>query len=284
MSFRTRKYSTVLLLGLATVSCKKEDFRPLAAETQLNVAYGNDPQQKMDIYLPAGRNIEPAKVIILIHGGGWNQGDKADFFPYVDTLKRRLPGYAIFNVNYRLATGTSNLFPTQENDIRAAVGFIHARRGEFHLSEKYVVLGASAGAHLALLQAYKNNSPVAFSAVIDFFGPTDLAGLYNNPPNPLVPLLLAQVTGGSPATTPAVYQQSSPLNFVSAQVPPTIVLHGGADFVVPASQSQLLVNRLRQNGVSAQYVYYPSESHGWTGANLTDSFNKIAAFLNAHVN
>jgi acetyl esterase/lipase len=114
-------------------SCQKEnDTGPitLTEQTQLNVAYGTDAAQKMDVYLPASRTVSNTKVIIVIHGGGWNQGDKSDFTAYVDTLKHRLPGYAIFNINYRLSTGVINLFPTQENDTKAALEFIYSKRND----------------------------------------------------------------------------------------------------------------------------------------------------------
>lgn len=279
----------ILATTLVLFSCQKDKMAdplpiPVAEKTELNVSYGTDASQKMDIYLPAGRITTTTKVIILIHGGGWNQGDKADFTPYVDTLKKRIPGYAIFNINYRLATGSANFFPAQENDVKAAIDFIYNKRTEYAISEKFVLLGASAGGHLSLLHAYKNSIPVRIKAVVDFFGPTELVDMYNNPPNPLVPILLLQVTGGNPTTVPVVYQQSSPINFITAQSPPTIILHGGVDIVVSYSQSVLLKNKLQTSGVINQYVFYPTENHGWTGANLTDSFDKITAFLNANVN
>ena len=141
-----------LLLG----SCKKEKLPAvIPAQTIKNISYGSDALQKMDVYLPAGRSVLSTKVIILIHGGAWSSGDKTDFDAYVDTLKRRIPDYAIFNINYRLATGTSNFFPSQENDVKAAVEFIVNKSAEYYVSQKIVLLGASAGGHLALLQGYK---------------------------------------------------------------------------------------------------------------------------------
>lgn len=276
----------VLLFSLFLVSCQKEsDPAPVSEEqTQLNVSYGTDPQQKMDVYLPAGRSTASTKVMIMIHGGGWTQGDKSEFTAYVDTLKKRLPGYAIFNINYRLATGTTHFFPTQENDVKAALDFIYSKRNDYKISEKWVLLGASAGGHLALLQAYKYNSPVKIRAVVDFFGPTELTNMYNFPSNPLIPLLLTQVTGGNPTTHATLYQQSSPMSFVTAQCPPTIILHGGADIVVAPSQSVMLRDQLQSVSAPQQYVFYPTESHGWTGANMVDSFDKITVFLNTHVN
>lgn len=276
-----------MLLLILFPACQKEKGGgedPVPASTALNVSYGSDPQQKMDIYLPAGRTTASTKVMILIHGGAWAQGDKADFNAYVDTLQRRLPGYAIFNINYRLATGSTAFFPAQENDVKAAIEWIYSKRAEYRISANFVLLGASAGGHLACLQAYKYSSPVKIRAVVDFFGPTQLTDMYNNPPNPLIPVILAQVTGGTPATHATLYQQSSPMSFVSAQSPPTIILHGGTDIVVAPSQSVMLNNQLQAAGVASQYVFYPAEAHGWTGANLTDSFDKIAVFLQTHVN
>ena len=251
----------------------------------MNVSYGPDAAQKMDVYLPASRTTLTTKVLILLHGGGWNIGDKSDFTPYVDTLKKRLPGYAVININYRLATGTANFFPTQENDVKTVVEYIFSKTNEYNISEKLILLGASAGAHLSLLEAYKNTIPGKIKAVVDFFGPTDLVDMYNNPASPLAsPAVLASIIGATPVTNPTLYQQSSPINFVTAQSPPTIILQGGVDVLVSPSQSLTLKNKLQTLGVVNQYVYYPLENHGWIGANLADSFDKIAAFLTVNVN
>jgi acetyl esterase/lipase len=277
-------FITLLFLSLIISSCKKDDGSPQdLSVTMLNVSYGANAQQKMDVYLPATRSTTDTKVMILIHGGGWNSGDKSDFTEYVDSLKKREPSYAVFNINYRLAN-TPDLFPAQEQDVKAVVEFIYNKRQEYKISDKFVLVGASAGAHLALLQGYKYFTPVKPKAIIDFFGPTDLIDMYNNPPTPLVPLLLVAVTGATPTSNNTLYTQSSPINFVSSQTPPTMILHGGADIVVSFSQSVLLNTKLVIAGVTHQYVFYPAEGHGWFGANLSDSFNKIQAFLAANVN
>lgn len=284
-----KNWILIISASLFIISCKKEDSAappaPLAEQTMPNTPYGADAAQKMDIYLPAGRTTSTTKVIILIHGGGWSSGDKADFTPFVDTLKRRIAGYAIFNLNYRLAAGASNLFPTQENDVKAAIEFIYSKRNDYKISDKYVLLGASAGGHLSLLQAYKYTSPVKIKAVVDFFGPTDMVDMYNNPASIFAPpAALAAVIGGIPATHLALYQQSSPVTFVTAQTSPTIILQGGVDPLVAPAQSVALKNKLQTSGVVHQYVFYPTESHGWTGPNMVDSFDKITVFLNANVN
>jgi acetyl esterase/lipase len=282
-----KKLILLLLVSVAIISCQKESptDTTATAKTELNVAYGADALQKMDVYLPAGRSESSTKVIILIHGGAWSSGDKADFTPFVDTLKNRLPGYAIINLNYRMATGTSNLFPAQEMDVKAAIEFIYSKKTEYKISDKWVLLGNSAGAHLSLLHAYKYSTPVKIKAVVDFYGPTDMVEMYNNPASILVPASAVQaVVGATPTTNLTLYQQSSSITFVTPQSPPTIILHGGVDVVVSPNQSTALRTRLITAGVINQYVFYPTENHGWLGANLSDSFDKITVFLTTNVN
>ena len=250
----------------------------LPAQSHLNISYGQDSLQRMDIHLPAGRNLDSTKSIVLIHGGGWNGGSKNDFAPYIDTLKKRLPGYALFNLDYRLVNG-GNVFPSQENDIKAAMEFISNNSSRYNINENnLVLLGASAGAHLALLQAYKYNSPKV-KAVIDFFGPVDLVTMYNDPWHQLVPYALQMITGGTPETNNSIYHNSSPVNFISSQSAPTLIFHGGNDNVVDISQSRLLKNKLTSAGIKHEMVVYPKERHGWYGHSLTNSFDRIEEFL-----
>ncbi len=250
----------------------------------LDVSYGTDPYQVMDIYLPSNRSATTTKVIVMIHGGGWNAGDKADMTPYVDSFNNRLPDYAVININYRLALTSTTLFPTQEMDVKAAMQFIVDHTSGYLVTQKIVLVGASAGGHLALLQGNKYSTPVRPKAIVSFFGPTDMTDMYNNPTNVLVPPALVQVIGKTPTQDPLIYSNSSPVNFVTSSSPPTILLHGGVDPLVKASQSVTMKNLLQAAGVTNQYVFYPTEGHGWVGANLVDSFDKIQAFILANVN
>lgn len=260
---------------------------PVAASTSLNVAYGTDPLQKMDIYLPANRSTTTTKVLIMIHGGGWTGGDKADFTVFVDTLKKRLPDYAILNINYRLASlPASNPFPTQELDVKAAVEFIHANRSTYLISNKFVLMGASAGGHLSLLHAYKYQTPTKIKAVVDFFGPTDMVAMYNDYAiNPPLQLGIQLLMSGTPASNPTMYQQTSPLTFATTSgACPTIILQGNTDPTVnETTQSLALKNKLTAASVINQYVGYPGGHGNWDAATYTDAFNKIQAFLTANV-
>lgn len=273
------------------VSCSKQavdtndNGGTTPASTILNVAYGTNSLQQMDVYLPAGRSTASTKVIIMIHGGAWSQGlgTRADVAVYVDTLKRRFPDYAIFNIGYRLfSLPNTNSFPTQELDVKSAVEFIYNKRSDYLTSDKFVLVGVSAGAHLSLLQAYKYSTPVKIKAVVDFFGPTDLNDLYTNP-GVIPPLNIAAIMNGTPTTNPTLYQQSSPINFVNATAAcPTIILQGSADPLVNAvRQSGALNDKLQIAGVPREYVLYNGKGHGddWDSATFFDAFNRIEAFV-----
>lgn len=255
----------------------------LPAETLTNVAYGEDARQTMDIYLPEGRDTVSTKLMILVHGGGWIKGDKSEFNRYITSLQERLAGYAFANVNYRLYDNGANKFPSQENDLQAAVNFLMSKRGQYGFSKNIVLVGASAGAHLALMQGYKNMGDYIPRAVVSFFGPTDLEHLYKNPGYPAVPFLLGGMLGGSPEQIPEIYKSASPIQYVTAKSPPTLLLHGEEDNLVPVEQSRLLKNKLKKAGVKHDLIIYSDAGHGWRGRNLEDSFDRIKKFLDAHV-
>jgi acetyl esterase/lipase len=278
----------IFCFALLISSCKKSEDAtpppagPVAALTTIDVSYGTDANQKMDIYLPGGRSAENTKTIVLIHGGGWTEGDKSDMTFGVDSLIQRLPGYSIINVNYRLAFGnTTNLFPTQENDIRAAIDFYLGKSEEYKVSKDLIVMGASAGAHLALLHSYKNDPAKHVKVVIDFFGPADLHSLWNA--GLVQQSILVASTGKTYDQDPGIYTQSGPVNFITAGSPPTIVLQGGTDLLVPPDQATTLISKLQENGVVNQLVFYPGQGHGWTGPDLLDSFEKIKVFVLANL-
>ena len=284
----------VLVAILSLTSCKKDDSAPgidinptVNAVSLSNVSYGSASLQKMDVYLPANRSTAQTKAIIMIHGGGWTTGDKADYKKFADTLQKRFSDHAVFNINYRLSAFPNNLFPTQEMDVKAAVEFIYSKRNEYFISDKFAMIGESAGAHLAMLYAYKYNSPVKIKAVASFFGPTDLTDMYNNPVNGnnTISLGLAQAVGSTPIMNPTIYTQSSPVTFItSATAVPTIFLHGSLDALVSPSQSVLAKDKLLTAGIQAQYVLYPGKDHGfdWDDLTFKDAFNKIQAFYTAN--
>lgn len=250
-----------------------------------NVFYGSDTAQNLDVYLPVNRNTSDANVILFIHGGSWIAGDKSEFNNAIAAIHPQLPDYAIFNINYRLAISTQNRFPTQSDDIRSAIAYIESHANEYKINvNKVCLIGASAGAHLSLLQAYKFNSERKIKAVVDLFGPSDLTDLYNNHPIPQqAQALLLHLFGKTPLTHPTLYADASPINFVNNESVPTLIFHGANDVVVPISQSQKLKATLLANNVKVEMTAYATEGHGWYGKNLTDTYTKTVRFIRENV-
>lgn len=278
---------SLLFISLFFVACQKESTpaeQPVAEQNITDASYGTDAAQRMDIYLPAGRTTTATKAIIIVHGGAWISGDKSEMNDFIPVVKKELPNYAIFNINYRLgALPTTNPFPTQENDVKAAVDFIINKSSEYKFNTgKVVLLGASAGAHLALLQAYKQTTPKV-KAVVSLFGPTDIPALYAFYPVGSINLIALQLLlGGTPTTNAALYQSSSPINFATAQSPPTLILHGTADDIVPIAQSTALKTKLETAGASVKMVTYQNAGHGdWDDATFSKAYAEIVSFLSA---
>jgi acetyl esterase/lipase len=286
-------YSMKFILSAITcififASCTKESTATgnetaTQKETFSDVSYGTDAKQKIDIYLPEGRSASKTKTIVIIHGGGWTEGDKSEMKFGVDSLQIKLPEYAIININYRLAyNNTTNLFPTQQNDVKSAIDFYLSKSSEYKVSKDLVVLGASAGGHLAMLYSYKDDADKHVKAVIDFFGPTDLPALWNA--GLVQQLILISATGKTYDQDHDLYFQSSPVNFITPQSPPTIAIQGGADPLVPPSQTSILIGKLQEKLVTSQLVYYESGGHGnWPLSTYSDAFTKIYAFVTANV-
>ena len=272
-------------LSSCNKSEKAEEEKALTQLNMINVAYGSDSAQKMDVYLPANRNTTDTKIALFIHGGSWSGGDKMDFNEAINVLKQKLPDYAMININYRLAYYGRNRFPAQIDDIQSALDFIKNNADKYQVNtDKIVLIGASAGAHLALLHAYKYNEDNRVKAVVDLFGPTDLTDLYHRHPVPAASQpVLVNLLGSTPATNAGLYKAASPINFITTSTVPTKIFHGAGDYVVPINQSNALKAKLQANNVKVDMTVYPTEGHGWYGNNLADTYTKTVQFLKDNV-
>ena len=259
---------------------------PLAERIILDTAFGSDPKQKMDIYLPAGRTTG-TKIIVLIHGGGWEAGDKSEMNYYKNLLRAKWPEAAIANINYRLASNPNNIHHTQiMADITAAVNLMINNKSSFAVSDTLTMVGASAGAHLAMLYTYAHNTNGYVRAVADFYGPAKLSdwswyNTYNIFMGRAISDLLIQFNG-APWNVP-LYDSNSPYYVATAQSKPTIIFHGTIDVIVPLYQSQQLRSRLNTLGVPNEYYEYLLDGHGFNTTNTDDAMNKTVAFLKSHL-
>lgn len=282
----------LLIFIIAFSSCTKDPLpgggdgsNPLAERVIMDTAFGTDPKQKMDIYLPAGRT-NATKVIVLVHGGAWEAGDKSEMNYYKSLLRAKWPEAAIANINYRLASNANNIHHNEiMNDIKAAVNMMVNNKSSFVISDTLTMVGASAGAHLAMLYTYAHNTNNYVKAVADFFGPAKLSdwswySSYNIFLGQAISDILTKYNGA--AWDVPLYDSNSPYSVATSQTKPTIIFHGTIDVIVPLYQSQNLRGRLNTLGVPNEYYEY-LDGHGFNNSNTDDAMNKTVAFLKNHL-
>lgn len=257
---------------------------PLAAEVQLNVPYGSDPQQVYDLYLPEGREADKTKVIVIVHGGGWIEGDKADVAAIIDLLQINNPNHAIVNINYRLATLNTPAFPNQFLDLEAVINQVISLQDTYQILPEFGLLGLSAGAHISLQydSVYDVNDNVKF--VCDIVGPSDFTDPFYQD-NPNFDLYLAALTDESayPAGTDFAVALSPALQ-VSIKTSPTILFYGNTDELVPLSNGETLNSQLEANGINHQYTVYDGGHGNWNEAQFTDLEQKLSIYIDAYLN
>lgn len=287
-------FAIALCMSFVFMSCTKDDVTPggggsggpLLERVIKDTAYGTDPLQRMDIFLPAGRTAA-TKVVIFIHGGGWEAGSKNDgeYLQIVNLIRQKWPDAAVANINYRLTTNPAVHYTEMMADISAAVNFLVDNKTSFITSDTLTMVGASAGAHLAMLYTYKYNDKNYVKAVADFFGPATFTdwewyNTYNIFLARYIKDLLIAFNGAPWNTT--LYDSNSPLALATAQSKPTIIFHGTLDLVVPLYQSQWLRNKLNTLNVPHEYYDYV-DGHGFNPTNSADAVTKAVVFLKKHL-
>lgn len=249
---------------------------------ELNISYGDDINQTFDLYLPENRTTD-TKVIILVHGGGWSGGDKAEMNELKTLLIEDFPDLAIANINYRLADSNNKPYPMQTNDISTVIRYLKTYETKFTISDEFGFIGVSAGGHLAMLWAYSLDVLQKTTMVCSIVGPTNLtdpnfaAAAEENP----VLQGYFNVFGEEPTTE--YLESASPYHQLTANAPATILFYGGQDPLTPVSQGADLNEKLSKLNVTHEYTLYPEAGHGWTGLEFIDTRTKLNAFISTNL-
>jgi acetyl esterase/lipase len=253
----------------------------------VNIPYSPDHiRHKLDIYLPEP-SPNPLPVIVWIHGGGWQSGDKSSAATKAQPLLDM--GFAVVGINYRYSSQA--VFPAQLHDCRGAIRWVRAHADDYGLDpDRIGVWGSSAGGHLVALLGTSGGVPAHFQvdlegsvggnlayssrvqAVADYFGPTDFFNLHpshngaDSPESTLVGFAIEDVLKNidDPAFEPWVHQLEavSSTTFASADDPSFHIAHGTADNVVIPLQSQLLHEALVLAGVPVTLRMVEGAGHG----------------------
>lgn len=269
---------TLRIIGGLSVLAMMTAFTGCQKGTQSNlkdISYQSQghSRQKLDLYLPD--NPKGAPVILWIHGGGWEAGDKAG--PPITGLKSH--GYAIASMNYRYSKQAP--FPAQLEDAKAAVRWLRAHAGDYgYDGNRIAVWGHSAGGTLVALLGVTANQrqfdvgdnlqvSSAVQAVVAMSGPTDFPVIIDHAfatGTARDPKAVVQVVGrflGAPLDqAKAKGALASPVTYASAQAAPTFIVHGEKDPIVPAEQAELFQAALQKAGAKSELRIIPGADHG----------------------
>lgn len=280
----TLLWTTFSLTAQDTTTVKKVQY-PRGFSEQLNVVYTrvNDWEGKMDLYLPpAGGTASP--LVINIHGGGWNKGTKESQGGFSPFFKK---GYAVANIEYRLTAAATA--PAAIEDTRCALIYLISNAKKLNIDvNKIVIMGASAGGHLALMGGLMENNHlfdgnckgtenIKVAAIIDKYGITDV---WDWGYGKLKTSKSATSWLGAKAEDKDFAKSVSPLYQVKKSSPPVFIVHGDADPIVPYEQSVALKAKLDEMGVKNEFITVKAGLHGKFPAEDQAMVNeKIMEFL-----
>jgi Esterase/lipase len=258
----------------------KEPTVPASVQEIKNIEYKNidGKSLQIDMYLP--KNLaKPAPLLVFIHGGAWAHGKRSDYLTYLIPFAQQ--GYITATVSYRLVNDSTNTYPACAEDIRDAVQWFFQNSEKYGYNpDKIALIGGSAGGHLSLLGAYgwhpfaeKQDSVVAsphkIKVVVDIYGPYDLTTPYSQTQR-----LVTRFIGHSYKERPDLYREASPMTFLDKSDPPTLILHGTADNLVPISQSDSLKAQLDRLGIPNVYCRVPGWPHTMDLAQRVNDYSR----------
>lgn len=258
----------------------KEPAVPASVQEIKDIEYKNinGKSLQLDMYIP--KNLaKPAPLLVFIHGGAWAHGKRSDYLTYLIPFAQQ--GYITATVSYRLVKDSTNTYPACAEDIRDAVQWFFQNGEKYGYNpDEIALIGGSAGGHLSLLGAYgwhpfaeKQDSVVApqhkIKAVVDIYGPYDLTTPYSQTQR-----LVTRFIGHSYKERPDLYREASPMSFLDKTAPPTLILHGTADNLVPISQSDSLKARLDRLGIPNVYCRVPGWPHTMDLAQRVNDYSR----------
>ena len=245
---------------------------------------------QMDILLP--QNNKPLPAVIFVTGGGFISSNRAR----CPQLRMHLAeaGFFVASINYR--TAPNSKFPQPIDDVKTAINFLKANTQRFNLdAEKISVIGDSAGGYLATFAAVTNNPKIC--AAVSLYGISDLTKIADDFNDAMkesynvagsisslfvngIPLFTGR--GGSINSDEKLTAVANPLNYVTKNSAPMLLMHGTADNIVSPSQTDLIFQALKNHGVDAERYLVPNANHSDDFWVQDEIFEAIVEFLNKY--
>jgi acetyl esterase/lipase len=263
--------------------CPKDCEGKVKFKVIKDIAYGNESiMQKLDLYLPNN----PANLIVFIHGGGFEGGDK---FPIPKLLFLLDEGYAVASLNYRLSDEAP--FPAAVYDVKSAIRFLRANGDKYNIdTEKIGVIGGSAGGYFVAflgttsdIKEFDIGDNLEYSsavqAVVDEFGIGNFSSLGEERVNNKITVETKFIPCELATCELAI--KASPITYITSNDPPFLILHGEKDNQIPVAQSINLNKALQDAGVQSELIIVPNAGHG--GKEFDKYNSKIKEFFDKYI-
>lgn len=252
------------LIGLVLNSCNTRKFKVWVGTDNeqkiYNLKYGEHKRQKMDVFLPSGYPVN-SPVVLLIHGGGWTMGKKEHMIQIQKMLFRNhIPS---INMNYRLVSKAKKItYREQLEDIDSALVKFNSLAEKAELQpDHYILLGESAGGHLALLYGYGHPDRVkkiiSLSGPTDFYSPEYLHSFYSKYSSPTIQKVVG--TKFDRKNLSEEFKKASPVANVTNV--PTLLFQGNQDFLVNQKQGLALDSALTAQNIAHKFIYMERTGH-----------------------
>ena len=252
-------YKRVLVEWLQDVTgAATLEYVPRAGAVEKDIRFSEGTGLRLDAYTPRFATAAPA--VILVHGGGWEAGDKVTYVtPLFEPLAKA--GLAWFSIDYRLTPSVTH--PQQMDDLREAVRFVRDGARRFRIDPaRIVLLGESASGQMVSLFASED---AGVAGVVSFYGVYDLPSMVTDasPRSLLVRLFRRPVLD---AEAQVLLRAYSPLHRVHGRMPPMLLVNGTGERLW--AQAQAYGARLERAGVAVDRIVLEGAPHGmgsWEG-------------------
>jgi pectinesterase len=271
-----------LIAALVTLNLARAQRAPLpeSVKVERDIVYAGygDREVMLDLYLPKHPPSDKIPCIVVIHGGGWRNGDKTKFARQAAYLADQ--GFAAACIGYRLLPEVK--FPDPILDCKAAVRWVRAHAAEHGIDpDRIGATGGSAGGHLTAMLATSHKvkelegeggsagASSRIQAAVAMAPPCDMSRY-------------AERTGADPALARLI----SPIAHVDADSAPMLMIHSTNDRVVPLAQSEAMLTKCRELDLIAEVVRIENGGHAFWNQNrwFDEVMNKTVAFFREHLN
>jgi acetyl esterase/lipase len=289
------KIPSLLISGILTVAAvatakeKAPPVYPTDVRVEPDTAFlAEGRKEKADLYFPLVRDPNTkSAALVVIHGGGFNDGDKARRRELNIAGHLARNGCVAMSINYKLRKMKGQVtWPQSLHDAKTAVRWLRKNAERLGIDPQRIgVIGCSAGGNLASMLATTGPAdglepdgpygefPTHVRCAVNFYGAVDLMNYHD-----------MKMFAKTREEAPELYRKASPITYVDAKDAPILMLHGTADETVPLSQSETLAAALKSAGVEHELVIVPGGPHTfYLESEKLDLRPQVFGFLKKHL-